>query len=141
MASLLLPVLLNFPHIAVHGEASRDKQSEVSVSVWVCLSVFLSVCEFMVHWTAYAAKNLNNRAPDSERKKSSSIRKIAKKCTKSEKTRHMFPMNIENMFHTMNNKTYFVTHAKKKRLANTTGPSMQRMLNSSCYVIDCLCHL
>ena len=56
--------------------------------------------------------------------------KFASKCVKSDKTRHMFPLNGANLFNTRNHEDYLVTPAKTKQLANSAVPTMQRMLNS-----------
>ena len=62
--------------------------------------------------------------------------KFAKKCTKSDKSSHMFPLNGPNIFNTRNHETYFVTPARTSRLANSAIPSMQRKLNSW-HAIEC----
>ena len=65
--------------------------------------------------------------------------RFAAKCAKSEKSRHMFPLNGLNVFNTRHHEAYFVTPARTKRLANSAIPTMQRILNSwhaiGCYSI------
>ena len=56
--------------------------------------------------------------------------RFAAKCAKSEKSRHMFPLNGLNVFNTRHHEAYFVTPARTKRLANSAIPTMQRILNS-----------
>ena len=55
---------------------------------------------------------------------------FAKKCTKSDKTSEMFPLNITEV-NTRNPENYFVTPARTDRLARSAIPYMQRLLNAS----------
>ena len=53
---------------------------------------------------------------------------FATKCTKSEKSSHLFPTK-ENAVETRNNEKYFVTKFCTDRLGNSAIPFMQRLLN------------
>ena len=55
---------------------------------------------------------------------------FAKKCTKNEKTKSMFPLN-ETEVNTRNREHYKVTSAKTDRLARSAIPYMQRLLNAN----------
>ena len=55
-------------------------------------------------------------------------KRFALKCTKNEKTRDMFPLNLNNI-NTRHPEKYSVTKAKTSRLANSAIPTMQRQLN------------
>ena len=55
---------------------------------------------------------------------------FARKCVKSEKMAHMFPLN-ENSANTRRPEKYHVTSATTDRLANSAIPYMQRLLNQS----------
>ena len=55
---------------------------------------------------------------------------FAKKCIKSTKNKDMFPLNLTS-YDTRNSEKYFVTKAKKSRLANSAIPYMQRLLNEN----------
>ena len=54
---------------------------------------------------------------------------FAKKCTKSELTADIFPLN-DNILNTRNPEKFYVTPAKTDRLANSAVPFMQRLLNA-----------
>ena len=56
---------------------------------------------------------------------------FAKKCTKYEKTKEMFPLN-EVTVNTRNHEKYRVTSAKTDRLSKSAIPYMQRLLNAHC---------
>ena len=53
---------------------------------------------------------------------------FAKKCTKSELTNDIFPLNT-NLANTRNPEMFHVTPAKTERLKNSAIPYMQRLLN------------
>ena len=53
---------------------------------------------------------------------------FAQKCTKSDKTSDMFPLNSKT-YDTRNPEKYFITPAKTNRLAKSAIPHMQRLLN------------
>ena len=55
--------------------------------------------------------------------------KFARKCTRNENTKHIFPPNTCEIS-TRGHKTYKVTFASTNRLANSAIPYMQRLLNS-----------
>ena len=55
-------------------------------------------------------------------------KKFAIKCTKNEKTKDMFPLK-SNVIDTRNSEKYEVTRAKTNRLAVSSIPTMQKMLN------------
>ena len=63
----------------------------------------------------------------SERRKSL-CKKFAKNCVKSEKMRHLFPMN-SRIANTRNPEKFYVQPASTKRLAQSAIPYMQRLLN------------
>ena len=54
--------------------------------------------------------------------------KFAKNCLKNEKVRSIFPVNNQSK-RTRNTEQYRVNFAKTKRYANSTVPSLQRLLN------------
>ena len=53
---------------------------------------------------------------------------FAKKCVKSGKSSDLFPKNIKSV-NTRAHERYFVTPARTDRLANSTIPYLQRLLN------------
>ena len=55
---------------------------------------------------------------------------FARKCVKSEKTKSMFPLNI-NIAKTRGHEKFEVAKAKTDRLAKSAIPYMQRLLNSN----------
>ena len=55
---------------------------------------------------------------------------FAKKCTKNERTSSMFPLN-QNVINTRNREVYKVTNARTERLAKSSIPYMQRLLNAN----------
>ena len=55
--------------------------------------------------------------------------KFAKNCLKNEKVRSIFPVNNQSK-RTRNTEQYRVNFAKTKRYANSTVPSLQRLLNT-----------
>ena len=56
--------------------------------------------------------------------------KFAKKCTKSEKTKDMFPKRVkEHQMKTRDEETFMVQKANTERLKNSAIPHMQRLLN------------
>ena len=55
-------------------------------------------------------------------------KKFAKNCVKSEKMRHLFPMN-SRIANTRNPEKFYVQPASTKRLAQSAIPYMQRLLN------------
>ena len=54
---------------------------------------------------------------------------FAKKCTKNPKTADMFPLN-DHAYETRHPEKYLVTHANTNRLAKSSIPYMQRLLNN-----------
>ena len=57
--------------------------------------------------------------------------KFARKCLKSEKTKHMFPVrNSEHEMKKRDEEKFFVQHAKTERLRKSALPFMQRLLNN-----------
>ena len=54
---------------------------------------------------------------------------FAKKCTKNPKTSDMFPLNSIS-YNTRNPEKYQVTYANTTRLANSSIPFMQKLLNA-----------
>ena len=56
--------------------------------------------------------------------------KFAMKCTKHDKAKVLFPINVMPDKHTRERDTYRVQHAKTSRLKDSAVPQMQRMLNS-----------
>ena len=56
---------------------------------------------------------------------------FARKCAKYEKTKDMFPLN-DALVDTRHREQYEVTNAKTDRLAKSSIPYMQRLLNSNC---------
>ena len=75
-------------------------------------------------------KNLGvDTFPDSDRRKVLSL-SFAKKCTKNEKTKDMFPLNMA-YYDTRKTEKYVVTKAKKSKLAKSAIPYMQRLLNAN----------
>ena len=55
---------------------------------------------------------------------------FAKKCIKNERTRSMFPVN-QKVVNTRNHELYKVTNARTERLAKSSIPYMQRLLNAN----------
>ena len=53
---------------------------------------------------------------------------FAKSCVKSEKMKHMFPLNPSTV-DTRNTEKFYVQHATTSRLADSAIPYMQRLLN------------
>ena len=56
--------------------------------------------------------------------------KFAIKCTKSEKSKEMFPVRIkDHQMEIRNEEKFLVQHANTERLKNSAIPYMQRLLN------------
>ena len=56
--------------------------------------------------------------------------KFAKKCTKSDETKHMFPLRMkEHHMETREEEKYIVQHANTERLKKSSIPYMQKLLN------------
>ena len=56
--------------------------------------------------------------------------KFAKKCTKSDKSKRMFPLRIkEHHMETREEEKYIVQHANTERLKKSSIPYMQKLLN------------
>ena len=70
---------------------------------------------------------LTNLEPLFSRRKALCLR-FAKSCQKSEKNCDMFPLKIKTV-NTRPNEKYFVTPAMTNRLAKSSIPYMQRLLN------------
>ena len=78
----------------------------------------------------FTALKLTHLQTLKERRKCLSLT-FAKKCLKSEKSADMFPRNMKNE-NLRPKERYFVTPAKTERLARSTIPYLQRLLNEEC---------
>ena len=76
------------------------------------------------------ALKLTNLKTLKERRKDLSL-SFAKKCLKSGKSADLFPRNKKNL-NLRPKEKYFVTPARTERLARSTIPYLQRLLNEEC---------
>ena len=108
-----------------HSSITKGEQRDLERTQKVALRIILKDS-----YTSYPeALKLSGLDTLSERRSKLCLN-FAKKCTKSEKTSEMFPLN-KKVVNTRHHEQFNVTHARTDRLAKSAIPYMQRLLNAN----------
>ena len=108
-----------------HSSITKGEQRDLERTQKVALRIILKDS-----YTSYPeALKLSGLDTLSERRSKLCLN-FAKKCTKSEKTSEMFPLNTK-VVNTRNHEQFNVTKARTDRLAKSAIPYMQRLLNAN----------
>ena len=111
-----------------NSSITQEEVSDLERVQKTCLKIIMKD-----HYSSYEdALERTNLEKLSERRKKLCL-KFAEKCVDSEKTKHMFPLNINSSsMATRHHEKYFVQHANTDRLAKSAIPYLPRLVNEHC---------